>query len=98
VACAATLGEHASSKTLRQASREMANRIETARPWSQTMHAYPGLFSRTGYRHGAGGEAGGFLDRMCLRLSEYSERDYERATNHQARNMVSQVCWSFAPF
>jgi type II secretory pathway component PulF len=72
-----TLGEHASSKTLRQASREMANRIENGATWSQTMHAYPGLFSELAIGMVQAGEAGGFLDRMCLRLSEYSERDYE---------------------
>jgi type II secretory pathway component PulF len=72
-----TLGEHASSKTLRQASREMANRIENGATWSQSMHAYPGLFSELAIGMVQAGEAGGFLDRMCMKLSEYSERDYE---------------------
>ncbi|HEX8234759.1 MAG TPA: type II secretion system F family protein [Abditibacteriaceae bacterium] len=72
-----TLGEHASSKSLRQASREMANRLESGATWSQTMHAYPGLFSELAIGMVQAGEAGGFLDRMCLKLSEYSERDYE---------------------
>lgn len=72
-----TLGEHASSKSLRQASSEMANRLESGATWSQTMHAYPGLFSELAIGMVQAGEAGGFLDRMCMKLSEYSERDYE---------------------
>jgi type II secretory pathway component PulF len=72
-----TLGEHSTSKALRQASKEMANAIEQGSTWSQTMRAYPGLFSELAIGMVQAGEAGGFLDRMCLRLSEYAERDYE---------------------
>ena len=41
------------------------------------MRAYPGIFSQLAIGMISAGEMGGFLDRMCLRLSEYAERDYE---------------------
>ena len=72
-----TLSEHASNKALRQASQEMAAQIEAGSTWSQTMRAYPGLFSELAIGMVQAGESGGFLDRMCLKLSEYCERDYE---------------------
>jgi type II secretory pathway component PulF len=55
----------------------MAKGIENGLTWSQTMPAYPGLFSELAIGMIQAGESGGFLDRMCLRLSEYAERDYE---------------------
>jgi type II secretory pathway component PulF len=41
------------------------------------MRSYPGLFTELMIGMVDAGEKGGFLDRMCLRLAEYSERDYE---------------------
>jgi type IV pilus assembly protein PilC len=72
-----TLGLEAPSASLRTASREMANHLQRGGRWSEAMKAYPGLFSELMVGMISAGETGGFLDRMCLRLSEYSERDYE---------------------
>lgn len=72
-----TLSEHAASPVLRRAAREMHGQLAQGRTWSQTMRAYPGLFSELAIGMVSAGETGGFLDRVCLKLSEYAERDYE---------------------
>lgn len=72
-----TLSEHGASPALRRAAREMHNHIAQGRTWSQAMRAYPGLFSELAVGMVSAGEAGGFLDRVCLKLSEYAERDYQ---------------------
>ena len=72
-----TMGEHASNPALRRASREMAEQTLRGRPWSETMKAYPALFDALSVGMIAAGERGGFLDRMCARLADYAERDYE---------------------
>jgi type II secretory pathway component PulF len=71
------MGENAPNSGLRRASQEMALRVSRGHPLSDTMRSYPGLFSELMIGMIAAGEKGGFLDRMCLRLSEYSERDYD---------------------
>jgi type II secretory pathway component PulF len=73
----ALMGEHAPSRGLQRASAEMSRRAATGTPWSETMPSYPGLFSELMIGMISAGERGGFLDRMCLRLAEYSERDYD---------------------
>lgn len=72
-----TMGEHEQNPRLRRAAREMALGLAQSKTWSQTMRAFPGLFSELAIGMVTAGEAGGFLDRMCLRLSQYAERDYE---------------------
>lgn len=72
-----TMGEHEQNANLRRAAREMAHGLAQGKTWSQTMRAFPGLFSELAIGMVSAGEAGGFLDRMCLRLSQYAERDYE---------------------
>jgi type IV pilus assembly protein PilC len=73
----AVLGQHESNRALRRASQEMHLRTSRGMPWSETMKAYPGIFSELMIGMIAAGEAGGFLDRVCLRLSEWAERDYQ---------------------
>lgn len=72
-----TMGEHEQNPALRRASREMSQGLAQGKTWSQTMRAFPGLFSELSIGMVSAGEAGGFLDQMCLRLSQYAERDYE---------------------
>jgi type II secretory pathway component PulF len=71
-----TMGENAPNVGLRTACREMAPRVATGVPFSELMKSYPGIFSPLMSGMIRAGEAGGFLDRTCKRLSEYSERDY----------------------
>ena len=72
-----SLSENAINPALRQASKDMSVRTAHGRLWSETMRTYPGLFSELMVGMISAGEMGGFLDRMCQRLAEYSERDYE---------------------
>ncbi|MDQ3813185.1 MAG: type II secretion system F family protein [Armatimonadota bacterium] len=71
------MAENAATASLRRASSEMRQRIVSGSQWSETMRSYPGIFSELAIGMIAAGENGGFLDRMCLRLSQYAERDYE---------------------
>jgi type II secretory pathway component PulF len=72
-----TMATNAPSHALQTACAEMNPRVSSGTPLSELMKSYPGIFSplMTGMMHA--GEVGGFLDKMCLRLSEYAERDYE---------------------
>jgi type II secretory pathway component PulF len=72
-----TMATNAPNRALQTACAEMNPRVASGVPLSALMKSYPGIFSplMTGMMHA--GEVGGFLDRMCLRLAEYAERDYE---------------------
>jgi type II secretory pathway component PulF len=72
-----TMSEHAPNKALRKASAEMSRHLSYGEVWSAQMTAFPSLFSELAIGMVAAGENGGFLDRMCERLAEYCERDYE---------------------
>ena len=72
-----TMSEHASNPALRRASREMSEQTLRGRAFSECMKAYPALFDQLSVGMIAAGERGGFLDRMCARLAEYAERDYD---------------------
>lgn len=71
------MAQNAPNAALRKASQEMANRTQRGEEWNRAMTAYPGLFSELMVGMIAAGEGGGFLERILLRLAEYSERDYE---------------------
>jgi type IV pilus assembly protein PilC len=70
------MSENAPSKGLRVACGEMAPRLITGVSLSELMAFYPSLFSPLMIGMIRAGEAGGFLDRMCERLAEYSSNDY----------------------
>lgn len=72
-----TMATNAPSKGLRVACGEMSTRVSTGQQFSELMKSYPGIFTPLMSGMIRAGELGGFLDRMCLRLSEYAERDYE---------------------
>ncbi len=72
-----TMASSAPSKGLREACKEMSPRVSSGREFSELMKSYPGIFTPLMSGMIRAGELGGFLDRMCSRLSEYAERDYE---------------------
>ncbi len=72
-----TMATNAPNAALRTACEEMKTRIASGRQLSELMQSYPGIFTPLMVGMIRAGETGGFLDRMCLRLSEYAERDYE---------------------
>ncbi len=72
-----TMATNAPNNALQTACAEMNPRVASGTPWSELMKSYPGIFSPLMTGMIRAGEVGGFLDRMCLRLSEYAERDYE---------------------
>lgn len=71
----ATLGTSAPSKHLRQASQEMSRNVGKGKMWSEEMRRYPGLFSPLMLAMIHSGEVGGFLDKSCSKLADYSEQD-----------------------
>ncbi len=71
------MAENAPNAALRRASAEMCARTQRGEEWNRAMSAYPGLFSELMVGMVTAGEHGGFLERILLRLAEYSERDYE---------------------
>lgn len=77
----ATMSSCASNSGLRRACAEMSTRTAKGQPWSETLTAYPGLFSKLAIGMISAGELGGYLDRMCARLSDYAERDYNIQQN-----------------
>ncbi|HEX8549968.1 MAG TPA: type II secretion system F family protein [Abditibacteriaceae bacterium] len=77
VAALKTMSEHAPTPSLRRASEQMQQQVVRGHPLSEQMRAFPGLFSELMIGMIAAGESGGFLDRMCARLADYAERDYE---------------------
>ncbi len=72
-----TMATNAPNAGLRTACDEMKTRIASGQQFSELMQSYPGIFTPLMVGMIRAGEVGGFLDRMCLRLSEYAERDYE---------------------
>jgi type II secretory pathway component PulF len=71
------MAENATISSLRHASAEMSARTLRGEEWNRAMTAYPGLFSELMVGMITAGEHGGFLERILLRLAQYSERDYE---------------------
>ena len=72
-----TLAEHGGGKGLRTAANQMSQRAMTGEPFSESMKAYPGLFTPLMIGITAAGERGGFLEASFNRLADYSERDYK---------------------
>ncbi|HVF84638.1 MAG TPA: type II secretion system F family protein, partial [Abditibacteriaceae bacterium] len=83
--------EHAPNKSLGRAARQMSRETGESRPMSETMRAFPGLFSVLAISMIGAGERGGFLDQMCLRLAEYCERDYELAQNVKRETLYPKI-------
>ncbi len=73
----AVLGQHETNPALRRASHDMHLRTSRGVPLSETMSSYQGLFSEMMIGMIGAGEQGGFIDGVCLRVSEWAERDYQ---------------------
>ena len=71
------MAKNAPNAALCHAAGEMSLRAARGEEWNVAMRAYPGLFSELMVGMISAGEHGGFLDRICARLADYSERDYE---------------------
>ena len=71
------MAKNAPNAALRHAAGEMSLSAAHGEEWNVSMRAYPGLFSELMVGMVSAGEHGGFLDRICSRLADYSERDYE---------------------
>ena len=82
-----TMSSNAPSTALRSACQAMSRDIAGGRTWSESMRNYPTLFPELAVGMINAGEKGGFLDRVCLRLAEYGERDYE------IQQMVKRETW-----
>ncbi len=72
-----TMSENAANNSLRTAGVEMSRRALTGGPVSESMEAFPGLFSPLMIGITKAGERGGFLERSFTRLADYAERDYQ---------------------
>ena len=72
-----TLSENAANKSLRVACEQMGKRAMTGEPFSDSMKAFPGLFSPLMIGITSAGERGGFMEASFTRLADYAERDYQ---------------------
>lgn len=82
-----TMAQSAPSKRLRQASLEMSRNVAKGKEWSAEMRGYPGLFSPLMLAMIRSGEVGGFLDKSCTKLAEYSEQD------HHISQVIARETW-----
>lgn len=82
-----TMAKNAPNTALRVACEEMNVYVTRGTPWSTLMASFPGVFSPLMTSMIRAGEEGGFLDQVCLRLAEYSERDYEMS------QMIKRETW-----
>lgn len=76
IAALHSMSQYAPSRGLREASRQMGTRIRTGEQLSDSMRAFPGLFTPLMVGILAAGERGGFMERSFTRLADYAERDY----------------------
>ena len=72
-----TMSENAANKSLRVACEQMSRRAMTGEPLSDSMKAFPGLFSPLMVGITSAGERGGFMESSFARLADYAERDYQ---------------------
>jgi type II secretory pathway component PulF len=82
-----SVADSAPSRSLREASREMARRTAKGDVWSEQMREYPGLFSPLALAMIRSGEAGGFLDVACGKLADYAEKD------HHIKQVITRETW-----
>ena len=93
-----TLAEHTGGKGLRTAAAQIAARAMTGEPFSESMKAYPGLFTPLMVGLVNAGERGGFMEAAFTRLADYSERDYklEQSIKQETWYPKTIVFFSFA--
>ena len=91
-----TLAEHGGGKGLRTAANQMATRAMTGEPFSQSMKAYPGLFTPLMVGITSAGERGGFMEAAFNRLADYSERDYKLDQSIKQETWYPKVVFFFS--
>jgi type IV pilus assembly protein PilC len=72
-----SMASHAPNAALRKASAQMEARAMAGEPVSESMRAFPGLFTPLQIGMVSAGERGGFMEAMYSRLAKYAERDYD---------------------
>jgi type II secretory pathway component PulF len=77
VQAVSTMAAQTRNGRLRNILNEGANHIAGGNTLSSVMERYPSVFSGIQVELVRAGETGGMLERMCLRLSEYLEREVE---------------------
>jgi type II secretory pathway component PulF len=82
-----SMAEHAPNGALRSAARQMEARVLCGETLSDSMTAFPGLFSPLQIGMVNAGERGGLLDAMFSRLARYAERDYD------LQQMIKRETW-----
>ena len=82
-----TMSENAANKSLRVACEQMSRRAMTGEPLSDSMKAFPGLFSPLMIGITSAGERGGFMESSFARLADYAERD------HQLQQSIKRETW-----
>ncbi len=83
--------EHANNRGLKRAALQMSRETGEGRTFSEAMRPYPGLFSILAISMIGAGERGGFLDKMCLRLADYCERDFELAQTIKRETLYPKI-------
>lgn len=71
------LGENSSNPTLRSIAKSVAPELASGKQLSGELQKFPNVFSPLVTGLITAGEAGGFLDRVCLQLSQYLEKEHE---------------------
>jgi type IV pilus assembly protein PilC len=82
-----SMAEYAPNSGLRKASAQIEKRAMSGEPMSESMRAFPGLFTPLQVGLVNAGERGGFLDSSFEKLARYAERDYE------LEQMVKKETW-----
>lgn len=82
-----SMAQYAPNKGLRQAAQQIERRAMSGEPMSESMRAFPGLFSPLQIGLVDAGERGGFIDTSMERLSQYAERDYD------LQQMIKKETW-----
>ena len=82
-----TMAENGANKSLRSACEQISKRAMTGEPISDSMKAFPGLFSPLMIGITSAGERGGFMEAAFTRLADYAERD------HNLEQSIKRETW-----
>ena len=85
-----TLAEHGGGSGLRKASGQMAERAMTGEPFSESMKAYPGLFTPLMVGIVSAGERGGFMENSFHPARRLLRARLQARPKHQTGDLVSQ--------
>lgn len=91
-----TLGEQTKNPTLARIAGEVARNVEGGVSFSESLRAYPDVFSSMYMDMVKAGEVGGTLEEMLSRLSEQLERDKRLKDNIRAATFYPITVLGFA--